>query len=382
MRYFHYLTAEEQQSIFYQSPGSFDRFSDKYLLSHSLGALLYMPGTRKQIVDDIIVKKHRGLISMVLCLEDAIGDNEVLDAENSLIAQVHQIALLIKNGRLQEEDVPLIFIRVREPEQINRLVNQLGEHSLYVTGFVFPKFSSSNGERYFETLIECNKQINRKLYGMPILESSEIIYKETRVSALVEVRNILDKYRDVVLNVRIGATDFSSLFGLRRNPGITIYDLSVIRDCIADIVNMFSRKDSDYVVSGPVWEYFNSTNLPPKTAPLSPFNRNTVVDYEEGLIREVMLDKENGLLGKTIIHPSHIRAVQSLYVVSHEEYMDALAIVQKNDGEQGVMKSEYANKMNEIKPHLNWSNKILMRANIYGVYHAQNNFTNLLAERI
>ncbi len=38
----------------------------------------------------------------------------------------------------------------------------------------------------------------------------------------------------------------------------------------------------------------------------------------DGLIREVLLDKANGIIGKTIIHPTHIIPVEALYVVSHE----------------------------------------------------------------
>ena len=117
--------------------------------------------------------------------------------------------------------------------------------------------------------------------------------------------------------------------------------------------------DSPYVISGPVWEYF-STN------------------YVDGLIREVILDKENGIFGKTIIHPTHIKPVQSLYAVTHEEFMDASSIVANNNGYLGVVKSEYANKMNEIKPHLNWAKRVLLRSNIYGVLHEQQRYIALL----
>lgn len=105
------------------------------------------------------------------------------------------------------------------------------------------------------------------------------------------------------------------------------------------------------------------------------------MDYEEGLIREVLLDQENGLFGKTIIHPTHLKVVQSLYVVSYEEYTDALTIISNANGDLGVVKSDYENKMNEIKPHLSWARKILIRAQIYGVYHAQNSYRNILIDK-
>ena len=46
----------------------------------------------------------------------------------------------------------------------------------------------------------------------------------------------------------------------------------------------------------------------------------------DGLIREVALDKANGLIGKTVIHPSHVAAVHALSVVTLEEYTDAVDI--------------------------------------------------------
>ena len=92
---------------------------------------------------------------------------------------------------------------------------------------------------------------------MPVLETPEIIYRESRVDALLAIRRLLDKHADHVLAVRIGATDLCGLFGLRRDRDLTIYDLSVVRECIGDIVNVCGR-DGSHVITGPVWEYFSS----------------------------------------------------------------------------------------------------------------------------
>lgn len=95
----------------------------------------------------------------------------------------------------------------------------------------------------------------------------------------------------------------------------------------------------------------------------------------DGLIRETIMDIANGLTGKTVIHPSHIKVIQSLNVVSYEEYIDASNIVKAATGNIGVMKSDFANKMNEIKPHYYWATKILLKSQLYGVLHEQ--FTNI-----
>lgn len=358
-----------------------------------------MPATRSEVAEEIKNGKHEGLTTVILDLEDAIGDQQVGQAEQSLAQQLFQLLSYVRTGMMSEQQLPLLFVRVRSVEQLERLLNGLGESLSLLTGFVLPKFSSDNGRAYFALIAEYNRSMHTGagnennmpvLYGLPILESSKIIYRESRWKELLSIKEILDEYQEYVLNVRIGATDFSSLYGLRRSPDITIYEIAVIRDCIADIINLFGRVGSNYVISGPVWEYFSHRErvFKPQLR-VSPFEdalgkpgrhlrMDFISDAVDGLIREVMMDKENGIIGKTIIHPSHIKPVQAMYAVTHEEYMDALEIVERNDGSLGVFKSTYANKMNEIKPHLNWAHRIINRSKVYGVLHEQQHFVSLL----
>ncbi|XMB28903.1 HpcH/HpaI aldolase/citrate lyase family protein [Paenibacillus sp. BR2-3] len=355
-----------------------------------------MPATRPSVAEDILKLKEVGLVTVIIDLEDAIGDAEVDSAEQSIIRHLAYLAAYAENEKNPSSSLPLIFVRVRNPDQLQQLIFRLGSLTAILTGFVFPKFSVENGVEYFEILADYNNSRSYSapvLYGMPILESASIIYRESRLESLLSIRGLLSEYRDYVLNVRIGATDFSSLFGLRRSPDISIYDLTPIRDCMADIINVFGRIDGGYVISGPVWEYFANKGhrvLRPQLRQ-TPFEdtygkngrdlRNSYISSAmDGLIREVVLDKENGIIGKTIIHPSHLKPVQAMYTVMHEEYVDALSIVESNDGSLGVFKSQYFNKMNEIKPHLNWARRILLRSQIYGVLHEQQHFVGLLPE--
>ena len=396
MRYFNYLTKEDREATFFKAPEAFDKETPRAILAYALGATLYMPGTRKSIAQDIISRKNTGLASTVLCLEDSIGDSEVPFAEKNLTTQVKRIYKASSNQEIESVDLPLIFIRVRTSEQILRLMERMGDSSKIITGFVFPKFTSTS-YKYFEVIKSLNNQSAGPLYGMPIIESPEVIYRESRMHELLETKQLLDSYQDLVLNVRIGATDFSGLYGIRRGPDVTIYDITVIRDCIAAIMNIFGRVESDYIVSGPVWEYFANGGrvLKPqlRKSPFEEFHTITgsngtkirsqlLNKYVDGLIREVILDKENGMIGKTIIHPSHIIPVQSLYIVGHEEYLDALSILENSNGLQGVLKSHYTNKMNEVKPHYNWARKILLRSKNYGVFHEQHNFISLFTEDV
>ena len=45
---------------------------------------------------------------------------------------------------------------------------------------------------------------------MPIIEDSRVAFKETRMDELMAVKEIMDEYKDLILNVRVGGTDFSS----------------------------------------------------------------------------------------------------------------------------------------------------------------------------
>ena len=388
MQHFSYESSVRKKDIFYIEPEHFSKYTDKEMLAYALGATLYMPAIKPNIAMDIVNRKYKELTSLVIDLEDSVGDGILAEAEEKLGEQLSILSEYLQNHKISIEDLPLIFIRVRDPIQLRRIAKVNEKYLNILTGFVFPKFHLENGREFLSILSDLNK--NNKLYGMPILESHEIIYKEARIEGLLKIKALLDSYKDLILNVRMGATDFCGLFGIRRRVDTTIYDVSVIRDCITDIINLFSRLDDEYVISGPVWEFFSKDNriLKPNLR-VSPFQRRygmpgqvkrteLINESIDGLINEVVLDKMNGIIGKTIIHPTHIKAVHSLYTVTHEEYMDALSIIANKEGEAGVLKSIYENKMNEMKPHHYWARRTLIRARVFGVYNVDQDFTSLL----
>lgn len=392
MHYFSYLKSEQDAEIFYLKPQPFTNKSSREVLAHAVGAALYMPAIRPRIADELVSGKIRGLVTAIIDLEDAVGDAQVEAAEKNLCQQLNRVFQLKQQEQIADEEIPLIFVRVRTPAQMKRIIALLENSIEVISGFALPKFSLENGQQFLELIEEYNRTKRSQapmLYGMPILETADVIYRESRLDTLLGIRRLLDGHKDHVLNVRIGATDFSSLFGLRRNPDMTIYDIGVIRDCIADIINVFGRAANPYVISGPVWEYFKSNRVLKPLLRQTPFEEaagrhgrllrmDYINGYVDGLIRETELDKENGILGKTIIHPSHIHPVQSMYVVTHEEYMDATSIVANSNGIAGVLKSQYENKMNEIKPHLTWAKRIILRSQIYGVLRENQSYTSLL----
>ncbi|MCM3724317.1 HpcH/HpaI aldolase/citrate lyase family protein [Neobacillus cucumis] len=393
MEFFTYFYEAEIERFFFRRPGTFTKYTKRDLLSYGLGATLYMPATRPNIHQEILSKKYEGLTSLVIDLEDAVSDHEVDTAENLLVGELLKLQEECSKGFLSFQDLPLIFIRIRQLDQLQHLKNQLGDALNLLTGVVIPKFSVEFGKDFLEIVRDVHTE-DHPFYAMPILETVKVIQKETRMNELLEIKHLLDQYKDCILNVRIGATDFCGLYGIRRNMDTTVYDIAVLRDCISDIINVFQRFDSSYVISGPVWEYFSA-----KKRMLKPQLRQTpfrerygeeglkwraqlIDDNMDGLIREILMDISNGLTGKTIIHPSHIKVVQALNVVSYEEFIDASNIVKAFDENNGVMKSEFANKMNEVKPHYFWAKKILLKSQVYGVLHEEFSSIDLIRKEV
>ena len=386
MNFFTYFYEEELNRFFYKRPQTFNKYTNRELLSYGLGATLYMPATRPNIHQEILSKKHEGLTSLVIDLEDAVGDNEVDRAEMLLMTELLKLYGELNKGFLSFVDLPLMFIRVRNIEQFRRVNEQLGEATKLLTGVVLPKFTAERSEELLTEVLKIHSN-EHPFYAMPILETAIVIQKETRMEELMNIKHLLDRYKENILNVRIGATDFCGLYGIRRSADTTVYDIAVLRDCISDIINVFQRFDCPYVISGPVWEYFSAKKrmLKPQLRQ-TPFRerygdeglkwRAKLIDENtDGFIREVLMDIANGLTGKTIIHPSHIKIVQALNVVSYEEYMDAKNIIEAATGDIGVFKSDFSNKMNEIKPHYYWAKKMILKSQLYGVLHEE--FTNI-----
>ncbi|MCL2807814.1 MAG: HpcH/HpaI aldolase/citrate lyase family protein [Coriobacteriia bacterium] len=355
---------------FVEAPVEFNKYTDLALLRYCLGATMYMPGTR-DFAKEILHKKYPGLTSMVMCFEDACREVDIPAAEDNVLKLLDTLSQYLENGVIRYADIPLIVFRVRSPEQFRTFCARIKkEHLRLITGFNFPKFNTQNGLQYFSYLKELNSRYpSENVYGMPILESREMAFIETRMAELLEVKRILDAHRSLVLNIRVGGTDFSACFGVRRTTTHTIYDIITVSDCLKDILNVFAR-DNNYSVSGPVWEYFR-VSRESKFKSLSSsvhdslFRREPLVNEEvDGLLQEILLDQANGFIGKTVIHPTHIPYVNGMLAVTREEHEDALQVLQREDG---VVKSKNGNKMNEVNPHRIWAEKLYMRAQAYGV---------------
>jgi len=381
VRHFAQLDRADRERLFARAPEEVFRDSDRELRAVALGATLYSPANRPALADDIAKRAAQGVCSHVLCLEDAVADDQVEAAEDNLVAQLQHYADA-GGGDTQ------LFVRVRVPDQIPALLARLGGAADVLSGFVLPKFTAPVGRKYFDTLTAIPGPIAGRLLVMPVIESPEVVHQETRTDVLRDIARLLQQYRERVLAVRVGATDLCGILGLRRDRELSIYDLHPIAGVLADIVGMFGRADgTGFVVTGPVWEYFSGH--PRLFKPLlraTPFAEHEVLRLRsdllahdlDGLIREIVLDKANGMTGKTVIHPSHVHAVHSLLAVTAEEYADATDILDPEAANGGVRRSHYNNKMNEVKPHRAWAHRTLLRARVFGVTRVGVSLVDLL----
>lgn len=381
MRHFAHLSENQLSTLFFRVPQPLSADDGAQRVGFGLGAALYMPGTRPHLADDIIKQMAAGLVTTVLCLEDAISEDDVEGAQANIVDQLVTLAEGSPTAYDVVENLPFVFIRVRTPQQIVEIVNSLEERhpggTRVLAGFVMPKFTTRNADAYLDALGQANRRSGRHLLCMPVIEVPEVVYRETRSDFLSAVAEALESWKDSVACIRIGGTDLCSTLGLRRPRELTIYEVGTVASVLYDIVNVFGRvSGTGYPISGPVWEYFSrSRRLFKPQLRSTPFSqahheevRQALLDAGlDGLVRELVLDRANGLTGKTVIHPQHVGIVHALSVVTREEYGDAQDVIAQHANGGGVTASGFRNKMNEAGPHLAWAQRTMMRAEAFGV---------------
>ena len=314
------------------------------LLYYSIGALLYCPANNLSITNSLVNEKFGKQFSLALCLEDTIRDEFVSDAEQTL---KQSLSTLLIETRNKEFYMPKIFIRVRAPQQIERINYLLQDAMSLITGFIIPKFSLENADVYINEILRINELSNHKIYMMPIFESPSMINLINRYNILYTLKDKLDIVSDLVLNIRVGGNDLCHNFGFRRNSDESIYQILPISIFLADIVTVFGM---NYVVSGPVWEYYNGSN------------------WDTGLTNELKLDMLNGFIGKTVIHPNQIRIVNEALAVNQADYDDAVSILNWNHKIASLVSgNSESERMNEYKTHHIWAKKVLILSEIYGI---------------
>ena len=352
MRYFNFLKKEQVSRIFYKEPKKFSKESKRDILQYSIGALLYVPAIDKSRIFNCLNNNIKGITSMVICLEDAIGDCGEAEAINNLDEVLRSI------NQSQMEDLPLIFIRSRSREQLIKIKNILIHNKHILTGIIVPKADASKLKEFLRYLEEINCE---NLYVMPIIETLDFINIQTKKNCLSSLYDTIKEYKNKILGIRIGVTDILGCYGARRNKELTIYDNAIFSTFSSDILTLASILDFEMPVSGSVSEFYNM---------------NDKVIYES-YVKENKMDKLNGFIGKTVINPSQMKVVQAMNVVSFEDYNDAVNIVENINNKKSISASIKRERMNEVNPHLKWARRILALSEVFGVLNEGVKFDEL-----
>ncbi len=314
------------------------------MLYYSVGALLYCPANNEGIVNSLTNEKFGNCFSLALCLEDTINDDCILEAEIKLI---NTMQTLYRLSETKPFFIPKIFIRVRNAKQIISLLERCGASKKLITGFIIPKFSLENADEYIDTIVSVNHTSGQPIYMMQILESPTIISLQNLYYILYVLKEKLDKIEELVLNIRVGGNDLCHMFGFRRHSNESIHNIRPISDIFSDIVTIFGM---NYVISGPVWEYYSGDN------------------WDNGLVQELQEDRLLGFTGKTVIHPKQISLINNAYKVTKKDYEDAYSILNWDTTSPSfVAGSVTKERMNEYKTHFNWANKIMFLSEAYGI---------------
>ncbi len=347
-KWFGWTNMYEFSELFYKKHQLENIFSAEEILPYSIGALLYCPSVSEKIADTVLQRKIKEKYSLALCLEDSIHDDAVSLGESQILYFFETIWEAWQKEEVQVKQLPKIFVRVREPKQLITLYQRLHPYDRLLTGFIFPKYSLHCAKEYNKAILSVNAVASKRIYMMPILESPDIVSLSTRYDVLQQLKEEILTVAPYVLNIRVGGNDFCNAFGIRRHWDETIYDTLAISHILSDIITTFSR---EFVVSAPVWEYFSQEDS----------------KYSQGILQELKKDKQNGFIGKTVIHPSQIPLVNQSLQVMQSDVEDALAILNFEGQVLQVSKSADKKRMNEIKTHAKWAKKTLLLAGIYGV---------------
>ena len=129
-----------------------------------LGATLYMPATRNDLADVIIRNKIPGLRSLVICLEDAVSEEDIpkgLENLQAILAELAEPANILNRHK-----IPLVFIRpVMRPWQ--RIWSKLSPSA--VDGLVLPKFTENSLPVWWEIVAGTSLNL------MPTLETADVL---------------------------------------------------------------------------------------------------------------------------------------------------------------------------------------------------------------
>lgn len=276
------------------------------------GATLYLPALHANI-SKVRHGSVRTLGSMVICLEDAIRDDQILEALDALRGHLatHDPTL----------DVPNVYVRPRDVAMLERVLRYPGIEA--IRGFVIPKANADTLPDWINVLRGGRHAVMPTLETWHAFDAREVYRMRDQTLTLgVDV--------DVV---RIGGNDLLSTIGARRSSRRTLYD-GPLGPVVSSIAGAFAG--TGILLSSPVFEHFSDHRL---------------------LAEEIERDVEHGIFNKTAIHPDQVETINKSLSPTAMEVAEAKAILE--EGADAVFGR--AGSMCEPKTHSAWAHMVIAR---------------------
>ncbi|AYA98602.1 HpcH/HpaI aldolase/citrate lyase family protein [Lachnoanaerobaculum umeaense] len=309
---------------------------------YSVGALLYTAANDTNILDDIILEKFNIPFSLAFSFDTTSNDAEADKAENILIKTLDKLFVVKKDRNFY---IPKLFIKVLSTSHITHLYKKFGSLLDLITGFILPDFSVSNADVYIYEMQRINSVLSTPVYILPELDCMALLDLRNRYNHLYAIKEKLSSYEDYILNILVSTGNILNMLCVRHKVDENIYQSGPVAKLLSDIVTTFS---SDYIISAPAFEYYAG------------------IGWQEGLVKEIELDKLHGFIGKTIVHPKQILVLNDAYKVPSIDYDDALNVLDDKKIYQ-TCPNVNNTRINEPKIHYNWAMEIILLAQYFGV---------------
>lgn len=292
--------------------------------AQGLGATLYMPAINPHARRVFGGEDLYGAGSVVICLEDALHENDV---ERGL-AGLRTMLIERKAAGTHAAQRTMVFIRPRNLAMAHVIAEMDGIET--ISGMIVPKMSVINGPGWFELAFD------HRLTLMPTFETAEYFDPGYVAEA---VRMLDAQPRGMALAIRLGGNDLLNVMSLRRAPGIISHE-----GPLGFVLGMMSSQlmAAGYAVAAPVFDIIHDTGT---------------------LAREVGMDILRGFVGKTAIHPCQIGIIHDALRVSVHDLEMADAILDSRA--EAVF--QIRGVMCEPATHRGWARRIQARAFRWGV---------------
>ena len=366
---------EVRKRLFHQEPCEFTADSPARLLAAALGATLYSPATRPAAR-----RRHRQAGRARRGVDGAVpGGLHRRRGRRGRRGEPRPAVRRPRRGATRRRTCRCCSSGSAHPSRSPTWCGGSGPPSGSCPDSCFPKFTEERGIPFLEALADAPRR--RADGGCSPCRSwsrPSCCTGRRRVETLEGIARTVDKYRDRVLALRLGVTDFCSAYGLRRAPDMTAYDVQIVASVIADVVNVLGRADgTGFTVTGPVWEYFRlQERMFKPQLRRSPFLEGQAEELRDGADRarpwtgccaRSSSTAPTACWARPASTPPMCRRCTRCPSSATRSSATRQDILRPERGGGGVLRSAYTNKMNEVKPHRAWAERTLLRAEVFGV---------------